>query len=217
MKKISILIAEDHLLIRQTWSFILSTHPEFSIVGECESGEQAIELTRNLRPDVVIMDINLAGMNGIEATDAIRKFSPDTKVLAVSLHRQPAYARKIMQKGAMGYLTKSSSRQEMAEAILQINKGKRYICMEIRNTISEQMLDGVCEVGYSLLSKREIEVVSYLHKGASSKEIALTMNVSPKTVEVHRYNILKKLEMKNTVALIHYINHRHLVGLEGAV
>jgi two-component system invasion response regulator UvrY len=206
MKKISILIAEDHQLIRQTWSFILETYPNFFIVGECASGEQAIELVKSLRPDVVLMDINLNGMNGMDATEQIRKFYPETKVLAVSLHTQLSYARKIMQMGAMGYLTKNASRQEMVDAILHIVSGKKYICNEIKDFISEQMIDGGGESKYNSLSKRQKEIITYLQKGETSREIATALGLSAQTVEVHRHNILKKLEMKNTVALIHYIN-----------
>lgn len=208
MKKTSVLIADDHQLIRQAWSFVLNMHPDFSIVGECESGEQAVALAKSLRPDIVLMDINLTGMNGIEATEQIRRFSPGTKVLAVSLHAQPAYARKMMQKGAMGYLTKNSPRQELMAAISHILAGKRYICKEIKDIVSEQMLNGSHNTGYNALTDRELEIISYIRKGESSKEIAVTLSLSAKTVEVHRYNILKKMKIKNTAALIYYMNTR---------
>src|SRR5688572_15088036 len=120
MEKITILIADDHTLVRETWSFILNTDPRFTVVAESGSGEEAIELAKKLRPNVVIMDINLPGMNGIEATQQIRKYSPGTKILGVSLHTQPTYARKMMQNGAMGYVRKNSSREEMFKAILEI-------------------------------------------------------------------------------------------------
>ena len=123
MEKITILIADDHTLVRETWSFILNTDPRFSVIAESGSGEEAIELSKTLRPNIVIMDINLPGMNGIEATQQIRKYSPGTKILGVSLHTQPTYARKMIQKGAMGYVTKNSSREEMFKAIIEIQDG----------------------------------------------------------------------------------------------
>lgn len=206
MKKISILIADDHLLIRQAWSILLGSHADFSVVAECESGEEAVALAKTLQPDIILMDINLKGMNGIEATRQICTFAPGTKIVAVSLHSQPAYARKMMQMGAAGYVTKNSSRQEMIEAILQILSGKRYICKEIKDILSDQMLSGNPETGYQALSKREREIISSIRKGESSKEIATALGLSAKTVEVHRYNILKKLKIKNTAALIHFIN-----------
>lgn len=211
MDKITILIADDHTLVRETWSFILNTDPRFNVIAESGSGEEAIELAKKLRPNIVIMDINLPGMNGIEATQQIRKFSPGSRILGVSLHTQPTYARKMMQKGAMGYVTKNSSREEMFKAILEIQAGKKYICDEIKNILSEQVISGDDpQTGLNSLSQREIEIISYIKKGNSSKEIADALNISVKTVEVHRYNILKKLNLKNAAALVNFINNSQL-------
>jgi DNA-binding NarL/FixJ family response regulator len=211
MNKTTILIADDHTLVRETWSFILNTHPEFMVVGECGSAEDAIELAKQLRPHVVIMDINLPGMNGIEATSLIRKYAPTTKVLGVSLHTQPTYARKMIQKGAMGYVTKNSSREEMFRAIKEVHEGRKYICQEIKNILSEQMINGEeADGGINSLSARELEIIARIRKGDSSKEIAESLSISVKTVEVHRYNILHKLKLKNTAALINFINNSQL-------
>ena len=211
MEKITILIADDHTLVRETWSFILNTDERFQVVAECGSGEEAVELAKELRPNIVIMDINLPGINGIEATQQIRKFSPNSKILGVSLHTQPTYARKMMQKGAMGYVTKNSSREEMFKAILEIQEGKRYICDEIKNILSEQVISGDDQTnGVNALSQREIEIIAFIKKGYSSKEIADDLHLSVKTVEVHRYNILKKLNLRNTAALVNFINNSQL-------
>ena len=211
MNKTTILIADDHTLVRETWSFILNTHPEFTVTGECGSAEDAIELAKQLRPHVVIMDINLPGMNGIEATSLIRKYAPTTKVLGVSLHTQPTYARKMIQKGAMGYVTKNSSREEMFLAIKEVHEGRKYICQEIKNILSEQMINGEdVDGGINSLSARELEIIARIRKGDSSKEIAEALSISVKTVEVHRYNILHKLKLKNTAALINFINNSQL-------
>lgn len=211
MDKITILIADDHTLVRETWSFILNTDPRFTVVAESGSGEEAVELAKQLRPNIVIMDINLPGINGIEATQQIRKFSPGSRILGVSLHTQPTYARKMMQKGAMGYVTKNSSREEMFKAILEIHAGKKYICDEIKNILSEQVISGdEPQSGLNSLSQREIEIISYIKKGNSSKEIADLLSISVKTVEVHRYNILKKLNLKNAAALVNFINNSQL-------
>jgi DNA-binding NarL/FixJ family response regulator len=211
MDKITILIADDHTLVRETWSFILNTDARFSVVAESGSGEEAVELAKKLRPNIVIMDINLPGINGIEATQQIRKFSPGSKILGVSLHTQPTYARKMIQKGAMGYVTKNSSREEMFKAIMEIQGGKKYICEEIKNILSEQVISGDDpQTGLNSLSQREIEIIAFIKKGFSSKEIADTLKISVKTVEVHRYNILKKLNLKNAAALVNYINNSQL-------
>ena len=211
MDKITILIADDHTLVRETWSFILNTDARFSVVAESGSGEEAVELAKKLRPNIVIMDINLPGINGIEATQQIRKFSPGSKILGVSLHTQPTYARKMIQKGAMGYVTKNSSREEMFKAIMEIQSGKKYICDEIKNILSEQVISGDDpQTGLNSLSQREIEIIAFIKKGFSSKEIADELKISVKTVEVHRYNILKKLNLKNAAALVNYINNSQL-------
>lgn len=211
MEKISILIADDHTLVRETWSFILNTDPRFQVIGESGSGEDAVEMAKQFRPNVVIMDINLPGINGIEATQLIRKFSPTSKILGVSLHTQPTYARKMIQKGAMGYVTKNSSREEMFKAILEIQSGKKYICDEIKNILSEQVISGEDQsMGLNSLSQREIEIIAYIKKGNSSKEIADALNISVKTVEVHRYNVLKKLNLKNAASLVNFVNNSQL-------
>jgi DNA-binding NarL/FixJ family response regulator len=211
MEKITILIADDHTLVRETWSFILNTDERFNVIAESGSGEEAVELAKQLRPNIVIMDINLPGMNGIEATQLIRKFSPASKILGVSLHTQPTYARKMIQKGAMGYVTKNSSREEMFKAIIEVQNGRRYICDEIKNILSEQVINGEDQqAGLNALSQREIEIINFIKKGFSSKEIAESLDISVKTVEVHRYNVLKKLNLKNSAALVNYINNSQL-------
>jgi two-component system invasion response regulator UvrY len=137
--------------------------------------------------------------------------APGSKVLGVSLHTQPTYARKMMQKGAMGYVTKNSSREEMFKAIIEVHSGKKYVCDEIKNILSEQVISGEDQhSGLNALSQREIEVISFIKKGYSSKEISDTLNISVKTVEVHRYNILKKLNLKNAAALVNFINNSQL-------
>lgn len=211
MEKVTILIADDHTLVRETWSFILNSDERFKVIAESGSGEDAVDQAKLLRPNIVIMDINLPGMNGIEATQLIRKFSPTSKILGVSLHTQPTYARKMIQKGAMGYVTKNSSKEEMFKAITEIQNGRRYICDEIKNILSEQVISGQEQSnGLNSLSQREIEIIAFIRKGNSSKEIADTLNISVKTVEVHRYNILKKLDLKNSASLVNFINNSQL-------
>lgn len=211
MEKITLLIADDHTLIRETWSFVLNNDERFQVIAESGNGQDAVELAKSLRPDVVIMDINLPGINGLEATRLIRKFSPVTRILGVSLHTQPTYARKMMQMGASGYVTKTSSRDEMVKAIIEVHEGRKYICEEIKNILSEQVITGSgLQSGLNALSHREIEIIRLIKNGFSSKEIAEKLNISVKTVEVHRYNILKKLNLKNTAALVNFINTSNL-------
>lgn len=211
MEKITILIADDHTLVREAWSLILSTDSRFSVVAESGSGEEAVELAKLLRPDIVIMDINLPGISGIEATQQIRNCSPASRILGVSLHTQPTYVHQMIQKGAMGYVTKNSSCDEMFKAILEVQQGRRYICDEIKHILSEQVISGEdTQKRLNALSKREIEVIAFIKKGYSSREIAAALELSVKTVEVHRYNILKKLNLKNAAALVNFINNSQL-------
>jgi two-component system invasion response regulator UvrY len=207
MRKTTLVIVDDHTLVREMWSFILNANPALSVIGEAGNAEEGIELVKSLQPDVVIMDINLPAMNGIEATREIRKLAPESKVLGVSLHTQPSYAKKMMKEGASGYVTKNSSRDEMFGAIEQIRTGGKYICQEIKNILSEQMMNAGEQIkGLDSLSARESGVIALIKEGMSSKEIAEVLAISTKTVEVHRYNILRKLNLKNTASLVNYIN-----------
>jgi len=207
MKKVSIMIVDDHTLIRETWSFLLGKNENFEVVAECGEGERAIELARDKRPDVVLLDINMAPMSGFEVLKMIRKYSPGSKIIGVSMHSQPAYAKKMLRLGAKGYVTKNSPRQEMLEAISEVSNNQVYICQEVKNILSEQMLNGdQANPDINNLSDREMQIVRALKEGLSSKEIASELNISLKTVEVHRHNILKKLKLKNTVSLINFIN-----------
>ena len=205
MKKTTILIVDDHQLLRQTWNFILS-NLGYEVTGECDNAEQAIRLAASLPPDIIILDINLPGMNGIEAVSHILKSSPRSKVLVVSMHNQPAYARRVIKDGAMGYVCKNSSSEEMFHALQEINVGRKYICKEIKEVLAKQMINNEAENKLNVLSERELEVIRYIKKGFSSKEIAEKLFISVKTVEVHRYNILRKLKLRNTAALVNFIN-----------
>ncbi|MEI9910381.1 MAG: response regulator transcription factor, partial [Bacteroidota bacterium] len=211
MNEITILIADDHKLIRETWCFLLNADPRFKVVSEAANGGDALELAKQHHPDIAIMDIDMPVINGMEATEQITKFCPGTKIISVSMHSQPVYVKKMMQKGALGYVTKSSSCEEMYKAIIEVHNNRKYICEEVKNILSKQMLSGDEERnGFDNLSKRELEIIGFIRKGYSSREIADPLCISVKTVEVHRYNILKKLNLKNTAAMVNYINKNQM-------
>jgi len=198
MGKITILIADDHKLIRETWTYILNSDDRFEVVAECGDAEQAVELAKELSPNIVLMDINMPPFNGFEATEQIRKVSPESKVIGVSMHSQPAYAKKMLQVGARGYVTKNSSKEEMFNAITEVYSGNKYVCDEIKTIISDQLLDDNQDVpSVNSLTEREMQIIHHIREGHSSKEIATHLDISLKTVEVHRHNILKKLKLKN--------------------
>lgn len=207
MSRISVMIVDDHTLIRETWSFLLGRNENFEVIAELGDGQQAIEIARDKRPNIVLLDINMTPLNGFDVLKMIRKLSPGSKVIAVSMHSQPAYAKKMLRLGAKGYITKNSPRQEMLDAIMEVHRGNIYVCQEVKNILSEQMLGEQEAVpGLNQLSEREIEIINQIRDGLSSKEIADKLGISIKTVEVHRHNILKKLKVRNTASLINYIN-----------
>lgn len=205
MQKISILIVEDFQLVREVWGMLFGRDPRFEVLAICESAEEGFQKTRELNPDVVITDINLKGMDGFELTKAITETMPHIKVLAVSMHVQVCYVQKIIRLGASGYVTKNSPIEEMFDAVIKVYNNQRFICEEIRQLLAAQVTGDDTQVS-KLLSLREMEVIDHLKQGHSSTEIGKLLNLSKKTVEVHRYNIMKKLNVKNTAALINHMN-----------
>jgi DNA-binding NarL/FixJ family response regulator len=135
MKPITIIFVDDHPLIRKAWAFIFKQDPRFRLIAECESGEEAIEKSKQLCPDIVIMDIRLSGISGIEATRLIRKNSPGTRIIGLSFHSQPHHAQEILEKGAMGYLTKLSNPDEIFKAIIEVHNGNGYICRDMADKL----------------------------------------------------------------------------------
>jgi DNA-binding NarL/FixJ family response regulator len=211
MEKITILLVDDHKLIRESWSLILNADSRFLVIGETSDVNEAVEIAKAKKPKVILMDINMTPVNGFEATILLRKFSPGSKIIGISMHCMPAYARRMMHLGAMGYVTKNSSKDELIKSIVEVVSGNKYMCEEVKNILAQQEL---VEVGshqdMNALSKREIDIVQLIKEGLSSKEIAERLGISLKTVEVHRYNVLKKLDIKNTAALVNFINEQGL-------
>jgi len=207
MGKITILLVDDHKLIRDSWSFILNSDSRFQVIGETSNVDEAIAICKQKKPEIVLMDINMSPVNGFEATKLLRKYSPVSKIIGISMHSMPAYARKMLQLGAMGYVTKNSSKDELLKAIVEISSGKKYVCEEVKNILAQQELeDEGGQPDLNALSRREIDIIQLIKEGLSSREIASRLEISLKTVEVHRYNILKKLNLRNTAALVNFIN-----------
>lgn len=206
MSKITILLVDDHKLVRDSWAFILNSDPHFKVIAETSDGEEAVDLAREKNPDIVLMDINMAPINGFEATKLIRNQSPSSQVIGVSMHSMPVYAKKMIQCGALGYVTKNSSKEELMEAIIEVNKGHKYICSEVKDIIAQHELEDSGQPDINTLSRRELDIAELIRDGLSSREIGLKLDISLKTVEVHRYNILKKLQLKNTASLVNFVN-----------
>jgi DNA-binding NarL/FixJ family response regulator len=207
-KKITIVIVDDHKLVAQMWADLINSDERFLVVDIfSQTDDVCMNAIAVKRPDVVIMDINIAPLVGIDATKHVRKIAPGTKVIGVSMHNQPSYAKRMLKSGASGYVTKSSNKDEMFEAILTVLTGQTYICKEIQENLSKHLLMDDEGPDISKLSEREIEVLRLIRKGLSSKEIAKELFLSSRTVEVHRSNILKKLKLKNTPSLLNFLNN----------
>ncbi|MEY2595221.1 MAG: hypothetical protein RI965_493 [Bacteroidota bacterium] len=209
-KKVRIIIADDHLLIAETWATLINLDPEFEVVKVYDNTKTMIDEITEIRPDVAILDININPFSGLEATTMIRKLAPGAKVIGVSMHNQPSFAKKMIRNGAMGYVTKNSSKLEMYEAIRSVMKGEKYICAEIQKNITNQLLVEEEDNKLSKLTEREIEIIRLIKNGSTNKEIAETLFLSPRTVETHRARILKKLGLKNSLSLVKYINESFL-------
>jgi len=211
MKNISVVIVEDHKLIREMWTKMFSINKQIEITGESGTLDEAIEMISIKKPDIVLLDINLPKGSGLDAVPMIKEFSPETRIIVVSMHNQPAYAKKMLNLGAKGYVTKNSSYKEIFRAIEEVMNGNVYVCAEIKDILSEQLLgDHTNGPDIKNLSSRELEIIKFTKSGLSSKQIGVELGIKTKTVEVHRYNILKKLKLKNTATLINYINTTEL-------
>lgn len=211
MNKINILVVDDHKLVRESWGIILNSNPRFQVIGEASNPVEAIIIAKAKKPDIVLMDIVMSPLDGFEGTKMLRDALPESKIIGISMYAMPEYVRQMLQLGAMGYVTKNSPKEELFTAILEVSKGKRYICNEVKNILAEQGLhEGEKEPDLNILSKRELEVVKLIRDGLSSKKIAEQLEISLKTVEVHRYNILRKLKIKNVAMLVNYVNQQGL-------
>lgn len=210
MKKITIVVVDDHRLVREMWQALFASRLDIEVIGDSGLFNEAVELIRSKRPDIVLLDINLAEASGFDIVPLVKKYAPGTRIISVSMHAQPAYAKKMLQLGAMGYLTKNSSREEMFLAIKEVLQGKKFVCQEIKEIISEKVMNDSLTPHINDLSLRELEIVKYIKEGLSSKEIANHLCISVRTVEVHRHNILKKLKLKNTAGLLSFVHNMDL-------
>lgn len=207
--KITVIIIDDHKLIAEAWRSMLQMQERFDVIGVYSDPVHGSEEVKKLRPNILLVDINMHPLSGVDVTKIVRKFSPATKIIAVSLLTQPAIVKKVIKTGASGYLTKSSDKKDLYEAIDEVLSGKTYICNEIKNIFTQiNLTDEEQEQKHDLnkLSERELDIVKLLKQGLSSKEIAQELSLSVRTIDAHRYNILKKLNLKNAAALVNLVN-----------
>ena len=209
MKRITVLLAEDHQVVREGFRALLEMEPDIEVVGEAATGRQAVQLTQKLHPAVVVMDIAMPLLNGLEATRQIRKSSPDTQVLILSAHSDEAYVEQVVALGGAGFLLKQSSSHVLATAIRQVDKGKTFFGHSIskRAGVGSQQLagrEGSAKKGGNRLSSREMEVLQLIAEGKPNKQVAAELGVSFKTVDKHRQHLMAKLNIHDVAGLTRY-------------
>jgi two-component system invasion response regulator UvrY len=194
---IRILLVDDHAVVRTGFRLLLQSLAEVEIVAEADSGEAACQRYLELTPDVVVMDLAMPGMGGLEALRRIRARDPQAKVLALSAHDDPVHARRALKEGALGFLSKRSAPEALVEAVTTVNAGRRYIDIRLAQMLALAEIDGAARPPIERLSEREFEVFIRLARGATVQKIAEDLNLSASTVGTHLYNIKQKLEVTN--------------------
>jgi two-component system, NarL family, response regulator NreC len=210
MKRIRILVADDHAVVRQGFKMILDAQADMEIVGEAANGREAVELAEHLRPDVVVMDVSMPELNGIEATRRLGESTPHTRVLALSMHKDSVYVREILRAGARGYLLKDSVADDLVSAVRAVASGEGYISQQVSNAVLDDYRRNVTNP-IDLLTSREREVLQMLAEGKTNKEIAAVLNLSVYTVDAHRGRIMEKLNLHSINELVRFAVRNGLV------
>jgi DNA-binding NarL/FixJ family response regulator len=216
MKPLRILIADDHDLVRRGVKALLQAHADWQICGEAVTGREAVAKAQELKPDIVILDISMPDLNGVEAARRIRKASANTEVLILSMHYSDQLIREIVDAGVRGYIVKSDSDRDLIIAVETLAKHRPFFTPLATDVILSKFNAGgpVTDVPESIrdrLTSREREIVQLLAEGKSSKEIASSLNLSVKTVETHRANIMRKLDMHNVSELVRYAVRNQII------
>jgi len=214
-KKIRVLLAEDHALVRQGFRRMLEDDPRIEVVGEASTGITAIDQCAKLKPDVVVMDLSMPELGGVEATAEILKASPDTKVLILSMYSNPAYVRKAFEVGAKGYILKDAIEVDLAQAVITLAQGGAYMSPQISNLVIDTLRSGNLQEAtqdpYDRLTLREKEVLQLIAQGKSNKEIAVLLDISVNTVAVHRARLMETLGLHRTAELVLFAVKKGLI------
>ena len=203
MANIRVILVDDHSVVRMGFKMLIESESDMEVICEAESGEEGIKVFKELKPDVVVMDITMPGIGGLESIERILAFDKNAKILVLSAHEDSVHPKRVLNAGALGYLTKRSAAEELIKAIRSISSGKKYLEATIAQQMAITQLYGENNP-VEVLSDREFEVFMALAKGKSTNEIAETMHLSPRTVGTHLYNIKQKLNANNSaeIALI---------------
>jgi len=213
--KVRIVLVEDHTILREGLRALLTADPNFEIIGEAADGRAAVRFVEKQTPDLILMDLSMPRMTGMDAIREIKKRYPQTKIIALTVHKTEEYLRTTLQAGADGYVLKDATHEELMMAIQSVLKGKTYLSPGVSGKVIEGYLEGLeSQVPLStlgLLSQREREVLKLIAEGYKNKEIATDLCISLKTVEKHRANLMKKLDLHNAAALTAYAIEQGLV------
>jgi DNA-binding NarL/FixJ family response regulator len=208
---VNIILADDHKIIRDGIKAFLREDADINVIGEASNGNELLKTLSEVKPDVVLMDINMPEMDGFEATKAIKEQFPDIKVLILSMLDHENYVQKMLDAGAMGYTLKNTGKDELLYAIKMVAEGNRFICTDVALSFLNKLQNGVpvtravsAEKKSSDLSAREVEVLRLIAEGMTNAEIADKLFTSKRTIESHRQNIIDKTQVKNTASLIKY-------------
>jgi DNA-binding NarL/FixJ family response regulator len=210
MKKIRILLADDHQVVRQGFKMILSAQPDMEVVGEAANGREAVELAEQGKPDIVVMDVAMPELNGIEATRRLLGALPHARVIALSMHKDSVYVREVLRAGARGYLLKDSGAEDLVRAIRAVAGGESWLSPAVSNAVLDDYRRHVTDP-IDLLTSREREVLQMLAEGKTNKEIATILNLSVYTVDAHRGRIMEKLNLHSINELVRFAVRQGLI------
>ena len=216
-KPVRLLLVDDHPIVRTGLRMLFQSEPDMVVVGEVNGGEEALEAVQTLHPDVVIMDVAMPGMNGIEATRRIKESSPDTAVLALTMHEDEQYFFAMLHAGASGYIPKRAAPDDLVSAIRVVAEGNFFLYSTLARFLMKDMAEqtpAASQERVESLTPRETEVLTYIAEGFTSREIADTLVISVKTVERHRENIMTKLDIHNRVELVKFAIRKGLIQPE---
>ncbi|RKX70815.1 DNA-binding response regulator [candidate division WOR-3 bacterium] len=211
---IRVLIVDDHDIVREGLKRILAEYRDVEVVGEATCGEEAIQLIRKLNPDVILMDISMPGMDGLEATKRITERWPKVKVLVLTVHPEDTYAVRILKAGALGYLQKNCGPDDLITGIRTVYQGARFLLPEVAQRLAYRLLEEKKDLGpIESLSDRELQVLHHLASGLEMKEIAAKLRISYKTVETYRARLMEKLKLRNVADLTRFAIQHKLICL----